>query len=68
MKNIGKDETELVFQVNGKIRDRIEWILIFRKKTLKSALESEKVKPFIKGKNIIKVVYVKSRLVNIVVK
>ena len=34
----------------------------------KSALESEKVKPFIEGKNIIKVVYVKSRLVNIVVK
>ena len=65
-----KDETfELVFQVNGKIRDRIEAdINISEEDAKKSALESEKVKPFIEGKNIIKVVYVKSRLVNIVVK
>ena len=55
--------------MNGKIRDRIEAdINISEEDAKKFALKSEKIKQFIDGKEIIKVVYVKSRLVNIVVK
>ncbi|WP_300370798.1 leucine--tRNA ligase [Brachyspira sp.] len=65
-----KDDTfELVFQVNGKIRDRIEVDVNISEDDAKTqALVSEKVKAFTDGKNIIKVVYVKGKLVNIVVK
>lgn len=63
------DKFELVFQVNGKIRDRLEVdINISEDDAKKLALESEKVQQFTDGKNIIKVVYVKNKLVNIVVK
>ena len=65
-----KDDTfELVFQVNGKIRDRIEADVNISEEDAKNqALSNEKVKSFIEGKNVIKVVYVKGKLVNIVVK
>ncbi|MDA0055322.1 leucine--tRNA ligase [Brachyspira hyodysenteriae] len=65
-----KDDTfELVFQVNGKIRDRIEADVNISEDDAKAqALASEKVKAFTDGKNIVKVVYVKGKLVNIVVK
>ena len=63
------DTFELVFQVNGKIRDRIEANINISEDDAKNkALSSTKVKQFINGKNIIKVVYVKGKLVNIVVK
>ena len=65
-----KDDTfELVFQVNGKIRDRIEADVNISEEDAKNqALSNEKVKSFIEGKNVIKVVYVKGKLVNIVIK
>ena len=65
-----KDDTfELVFQVNGKIRDRIEADVNISEDDAKNqALSSDKVKQFTEGKNIVKVVYVKGKLVNIVVK
>lgn len=65
-----KDDTfELVFQVNGKIRDRIEAdVNITEDEAKNQALSSDKVKQFTEGKNIVKVVYVKGKLVNIVVK
>ncbi|MDA0049610.1 leucine--tRNA ligase [Brachyspira hyodysenteriae] len=65
-----KDDTfELVFQVNGKIRDRVEADVNISEDDAKAqALASEKVKAFTDGKNIVKVVYVKGKLVNIVVK
>ena len=65
-----KDDTfELVFQVNGKIRDRVEADVNISEDDAKTqALSSEKVKAFTDGKNIVKVVYVKGKLVNIVVK
>uniref|UniRef100_UPI002638228D class I tRNA ligase family protein n=1 Tax=uncultured Brachyspira sp. TaxID=221953 RepID=UPI002638228D len=63
-----KDDTfELVFQVNGKIRDRIEADINISEEDAKNqALNNEKVKQFTDGKNIIKAVYVKRKLVNIV--
>ena len=60
---------ELVFQVNGKIRGRADADINISEEDAKNmALENDKVQEFIAGKNIVKVVYVKQKLVNIVVK
>jgi len=63
------EEIELVLQVNGKVRDRILVSAdISEEEAKKIAQESEKTKKWIEGKNIIKIVFVKGKLVNIVVK
>jgi leucyl-tRNA synthetase len=64
------DETiELVLQVNGKIRDTIEVDAdISEKEAKKLALESEKIKKWTDEKEVIKVIFVKNKLVNIVIK
>ncbi|MFH1973666.1 MAG: class I tRNA ligase family protein [Patescibacteria group bacterium] len=57
---------ELVVQVNGKVRDRIEVDAdISEKDVTAKALASEKVQPYLDGKEPKKVVYVKGRLVGI---
>lgn len=59
----------LVVQVNGKLRDTLEVEAeISEDEAKKIAQESEKVKKWIEGKNIVKIVYVKGKLVSIVVK
>ena len=65
-----KDDTvEIAVQVNGKIRDKIMVpVDIEQNGAIALAKESEKVKPFIDGKNIIKEIYVKGKLINIVAK
>jgi leucyl-tRNA synthetase len=64
-----EDEITLVVQVNGKLRDRITVSAsITEDEAKKLALESQRVKPHIEGKNIAQVVYVPGRLVNLVVK
>jgi len=65
-----KDETiELVIQINGKLRDTIEVDAdISEEEARKVALESEKIQKWIDGKKIVKVIFVKGKLVNIVVK
>ncbi|SHE81181.1 leucyl-tRNA synthetase [Caldanaerobius fijiensis DSM 17918] len=64
-----RNEVELVVQVNGKVRDKI---IVPRDESdeviKKMAQNTEKVKAFIDGKSIVKVIYVKDKLVNIVVK
>lgn len=64
------DETvKLVLQVNGKLRDMIEVATdISEEEAKKMARENEKVKKWIEGKEIVKEVFVKNKLVNIVVK
>lgn len=64
------DETvKLVLQVNGKLRDMIEVATdISEEEAKKMARENEKVKKWTEGKEIIKEVFVKNKLVNIVVK
>ncbi|MBU0999600.1 class I tRNA ligase family protein, partial [Patescibacteria group bacterium] len=64
-----KDEIiELVIQVNGKVRDRLEVSADISEEEAKElAIASEKIKKWIEGKNIIKIIYIKSRLVNIVI-
>ncbi len=60
---------EIVVQVNGKVRDKISVPAdIDQAGALSQAKASEKVQSFIDGKNIIKEIYVKGKLVNIVAK
>lgn len=64
-----KDEIEIAVQVNGKIKNRINVSSSFGEEEIKAAaLEDETVKVAIDGKNIVKVIVIKGRLVNIVVK
>lgn len=68
-KALVQDEVEVIVQVNGKLRDKISMDAnISREDMEKVALESEKVKAAIEGKNVVKVIAVPKKLVNIVVK
>lgn len=59
----------LIVQVNGKIRDKIETTTGQTNDELtKLALESEKTKPFLDGKTVVKTIVVPDKIVNIVVK
>ena len=68
--NLTKDEiVRLAIQVNGKLRDTMEAAADISADEAKAkALASEKVKKWPEGKLIAKVIVVKNRLVNIVVK
>ena len=56
-------------QVNGKLRDTIEVDAnISEEKAKKVAQKSEKIRKWIKGKEIVKMIFVKGKLVNIVIK
>ncbi|MGM9531415.1 leucine--tRNA ligase [Intestinibacter sp.] len=68
-KALVKDEVEIVVQVNGKVRAKLSIDANMSKEDMeKVALENEKVKASIEGKNVVKVVAVPKKLVNIVVK
>lgn len=59
----------LVVQINGKVRDKIEIDEALDQEELKKiALESQKVKDATEGKQVVKVIVVPKKLVNIVVK
>jgi leucyl-tRNA synthetase len=62
-------KVELVVQVNGKVRDVLSVDRgISEEEALKRALESPKVKSYVEGKEVLKVIHVPDRLLNIVVK
>ncbi|MEF3692443.1 MAG: class I tRNA ligase family protein [Candidatus Moraniibacteriota bacterium] len=62
------DEFELVVQVNGKVRDKITVKAdISEEEARQKSLESDKVKLYTEGKEVRKVIYVKGKLVSIVV-
>jgi leucyl-tRNA synthetase len=64
-----EDQAEIVVQVNGKLRARIFAAFGAPKEELESrALADEKVKPFLAGKQVVKVIAVPDKLVNVVVK
>jgi leucyl-tRNA synthetase len=64
-----EEEVEMAVQVNGKIRARITVPADAEETQIReTALTDEKVKAAIEGKEIAKVLVVKGRLVNIVVK
>ncbi|MCJ7666256.1 MAG: leucine--tRNA ligase, partial [Actinobacteria bacterium] len=67
---ITREETAtIVFQVNGKLRDRMDMPVGTSKEDMEErVMASEKVKNFIDGKQIIKIIIVPNKLVNIVIK
>ena len=63
------DEVEVVVQVLGKVRAKVTVAKDTSKEDLeKAALADEKVQEFIAGKQIVKVIVIPGKLVNIVVK
>ncbi len=63
------DEVEVVVQVNGKVRTKVKVAKDASKEQLEQvALEDDKVKEFTDGKQVVKVIAVPGKLVNIVVK
>jgi len=66
---IAEDQITVVVQVNGKLRDQVIVPVDIDEESLKQlALSSERVKKFIDGKAVQRVIVVPQKLVNIVVK
>jgi leucyl-tRNA synthetase len=64
-----KDEIDLVISINGKVRDKLVVENNLPQKELERiALGSEKIKNHLEGKQVVKVIVVPNKLVNIVVK
>ena len=64
------DETyEMVVQVNGKVRGKLQIATNTSKEEMeKLAIEIDNVKKFIEGKEIVKIITIQSKIVNIVIK
>jgi leucyl-tRNA synthetase len=63
-----KKEIQLIIQVNGKLRSKMIVDVDTSKTTIeKMVMEDEKVKNFIGSKLIKKIIYVKDKLVNVVI-
>lgn len=68
-KALVKDEFLLVVQINGKLKVKLELDASLTKEEVENnVLENEHVKSFIEDKQIVKVIYVPQKLINIVVK
>ncbi len=64
-----QDEVEIVVQINGKVRDRMMMPAGFDKEAMvQYALDREGVQNLVAGKQVVKVVGVPNKLVNIVIK
>ncbi len=67
-KLIVEDMFELVVQINGKVRDKINVAMeISQKEAEKISLASGKIKKWVEEKKIRKVIFVKNRLINFIV-
>jgi leucyl-tRNA synthetase len=69
-KELIKDETvNLIVQVNGKLRATISVPAeISQDEAMKLALENENVKKWLEGKEVVKIIFVAGKLLNIVIK
>ncbi|MFL6530576.1 MAG: class I tRNA ligase family protein, partial [Chthoniobacterales bacterium] len=66
---LAEDEVEIVFQVNGKVRDRARVPMDASRDELEHiALANERVREFVAGKEVVKVVAIQNKLVNVVVR
>jgi leucyl-tRNA synthetase len=64
-----KDAVEIVVQINGKIKDKIQVPTALSSKELEErALANEKIQTLVAGMTVVKVIAVPGKLVNIVVK
>ncbi len=65
---VKEDMTTIVFQINGKIRDKKEFPVGSSEKEMEDfAFSSEKIKNYIEGKKMIKKIYVQDKLYSIVI-
>ncbi|WP_150464236.1 leucine--tRNA ligase [Francisella sp. XLW-1] len=68
-KALEKDEFLLIVQINGKVKAKLELDASLTKDQVEQeVLDDEHIKTFIENKQIIKVIYVPQKLINIVVK
>lgn len=69
-KELIKDEmVNLVVQINGKVRETIKVeVGVTEEEAKKLAALQEKIKPWLEGKEIIKIIFVPDKLINIVVR
>jgi leucyl-tRNA synthetase len=68
-KALVKDEVEIVVQINGKVKDKMMISTGLSDDEIKeAALSNEKIAEFTQDKQVLKVIVVKGKLVNIVVK
>ncbi len=66
---VEKDEVIFVIQINGKLRQKYNISRdMAEEKVLKIVLQDEKLKPYLAGKEILKKVFVKNKLLNLVIK
>jgi Leucyl-tRNA synthetase len=64
-----KDTVEIVIQINGKLKDKLNMDSGLGKEELEKAVMAEdSVKALTEGKNVVKVIAIPDKLVNIVVK
>ena len=64
-----KDSVEIVIQINGKLKEKMEVANGLSKEQLeKTVMDSEKVKALLAGKEIVKIVAVPNKLFNVVIK
>ena len=64
-----EDTTEIAIQVNGKVRDTVKVSKDISKEDLeKEALNSEIIKKWLENKEIVKIITIPGRIVNIVIR
>jgi len=67
--HVKDEETTLVVQVNGRLRDRITVsVSITEAEAKRLARESQRVRAYLEGKRLLKEIYVPGKLVNLVVR
>lgn len=65
---IQEEKAILIVQINGKLRDRMEFVQEMTQEEAESAVRSnEKIKKWTEGKEIKNVIFVKGKLINIVI-
>jgi leucyl-tRNA synthetase len=68
-KALVKDTVEIVVQINGKIKEKLNIAGDLSREEMEAiAMADESVKTLIEGKNVVKVIAVPNKLINIVVK
>ncbi len=64
-----EEEITLVVQVNGKLRDKVTApVTISEDEARRLAMVQKRVQPYLEGREVVKVIYVPGKLVNLVVK
>ncbi|MCL2437254.1 MAG: class I tRNA ligase family protein, partial [Clostridiales bacterium] len=64
-----KDEVEVVVQINGKVKEKLNMPAGLDKAAFeKTAMETDKIKQLLEGNEIVKIIAVPDKLINIVIK